>query len=160
MSPQRHSYMPLGSFHATRNGPTRVDHGPVEFAVHPPQERPFWVTFAALRDFEKSLDQGYTPGRNVAVQYRFSDGDDSRLPAIAAEFVRRQVAVIVAIGGLPAVAVTSATSTIPIVFSSGADPVGQGLVESLSRPGGNATGVALFTNELGPKRLELLRELA
>ena len=114
-----------------------------------------------LSSFRKGLEeQGYTPGRNVAVQYRFSDGDDSRLPAIAAEFVRRQVAVIVAIGGLPAVAVTSATSTIPIVFSSGADPVGQGLVESLSRPGGNATGAALITNELGPKRLELLRELA
>src|SRR5215211_8336336 len=108
-----------------------------------------------LSSFRKGLEEeGYAAGRNVAVQYRFSDGDDSRLPAIAADFVRRQVAVIVAIGGLPAVAVTSATSTIPIVFSSGADPVGQGLVESLRRPGGNATGVAVFSNELGPKRLE------
>src|SRR5215203_57328 len=80
-----------------------------------------------LLSFRKGLEEeGYKAGRNVAVQYRFSNGDDSRLPAIAAEFVRRQVAVIVAIGGLPAVAVTSATSTIPIVFSSGADPVGQG----------------------------------
>ena len=113
------------------------------------------------RHFAKaSKKRAIRAGRNVAVQYRFSDGDDSRLPAIAAEFVRRQVAVIVAIGGLPAVAVKGATSTIPIVFSSGADPVGQGLVESLSRPGGNATGVAVFSNELGPKRLELLRELA
>jgi putative ABC transport system substrate-binding protein len=80
------------------------------------------------------------------------------LPAIATDFVRREVAVIVA-SGPSAVAVKGATSTIPIVFSSGADPVGQGLVASLSRPGGNATGVAVFTNELGPKRLELLREL-
>ncbi|HZN29899.1 MAG TPA: ABC transporter substrate-binding protein [Xanthobacteraceae bacterium] len=113
-----------------------------------------------LSSFRKGLEEeGYAAGRNVAVQYRFSDGDDSRLAAIAADFVRRQVAVIVA-SGPSAVAVKGATSTIPIVFSSGADPVGQGLVASLSRPGGNATGVAVFTNELGPKRLELLRELA
>ena len=113
-----------------------------------------------LSSFRKGLEEeGYAAGRNVAVQYRFSDGDDSRLPAIAADFVRRQVAVIVA-SGPSAVAVKGATSTIPIVFSSGADPVGQGLVASLSRPGGNATGVAVFTNELGAKRLELLRELA
>ena len=113
-----------------------------------------------LSSFRKGLEEeGYAAGRNVAVQYRFSDGDDSRLAAIAADFVRRQVAVIVA-SGPSAVAVKGATSTIPIVFSSGADPVGQGLVTSLSRPGGNATGVAVFTNELGPKRLELLRELA
>ena len=113
-----------------------------------------------LSSFRKGLEEeGYAAGRNVAVQYRFSDGDDSRLAAIAADFVRCQVAVIVA-SGPSAVAVKGATSTIPIVFSSGADPVGQGLVASLSRPGGNATGVAVFTNELGPKRLELLRELA
>ena len=113
-----------------------------------------------LSSFRKGLEEeGYAAGRNVAIQYRFSDGDDSRLPAIAADFVRREVAVIVA-SGPSAVAVKSATSTIPIVFSSGADPVGQGLVASLSRPGGNATGVAVFTNELGPKRLDLLRELA
>ena len=113
-----------------------------------------------LSSFRKGLEEeGYAAGRNVAVQYRFSDGDDSRLPAIAADFVRRQVAVIVA-SGPSAVVVKGATSTIPIVFSSGADPVGRGLVASLSRPGGNATGVAVFSNELGPKRLELLRELA
>jgi ABC-type uncharacterized transport system substrate-binding protein len=113
-----------------------------------------------LSSFRKGLEEeGYAAGRNVAVQYRFSDGDDDRLPAIAADFVRRQVAVIVASGGLSALAVKDATSTIPIVFSTGADPVGQGLVASLSRPGGNATGVAVFSNELGPKRLELLREL-
>jgi putative tryptophan/tyrosine transport system substrate-binding protein len=113
-----------------------------------------------LLSFRKGLEEeGYAAGRNVAVQYRFSDGDDSRLPAIAADFVRRQVAVIIA-SGPSAVAAKGATSSIPIVFSSGANPVGQGLVASLSRPGGNATGVAVFTNELGPKRLELLRQLA
>ena len=104
-------------------------------------------------------EEGYAAGRNIAVQYRFSDGDDSRLPAIAADFVRRQVAVIVA-SGPSAVVVKGATSTIPIVFSSGDDPVGRGLVASLNRPGGNATGVVVFSNELGPKRLGLLRELA
>src|SRR5215204_934485 len=83
-----------------------------------------------LSSFRKGLEEeGYTAGRNVAVQYRFSDGDDSRLPAIAAEFVRHQVAVIVA-SGPSAVAVKAATSTIPIVFSTGADPVGLGLVAS------------------------------
>lgn len=113
-----------------------------------------------LSSFRKGLEEeGYAAGRNVALQYRFSDGDDRRLPAIAADFVRRQVAVIVA-SGPSAEAVKGATSTIPIVFSSGADPVGRGLVASLNRPGGNATGVAVFSNELGPKRLELLRELA
>ena len=112
-----------------------------------------------LSSFRKGLEEeGYAAGRNVAVQYRFSDGDDSRLPAIAADFVRRQVAVIVA-SGPSALAVKGATSTIPIVFSTGADPVGQGLVASHSRPGGNATGVAVVSNELGAKRLELLREL-
>jgi ABC-type uncharacterized transport system substrate-binding protein len=113
-----------------------------------------------LASFRKGLEeQGYIAGRNVAVLYRFSDGDDSRLPAIAGDFVRRQVAVIIA-SGPSAVAVKGATSIIPIVFSTGADPVEQGLVASLSRPGGNATGVAVFTNQLGPKRLDLVRELA
>ena len=112
-----------------------------------------------LSSFRKGLEEeGYAAGRNVTVQYRFSDGDDSRLPTIAADFVRRQVAVIIA-SGPSAMVVKGATSTIPIVFSTGADPVGQGLVASLGRPGGNATGVAVFTNELGAKRLELLREL-
>ena len=112
-----------------------------------------------MSSFQKGLEEeGYSNGLNVAIQYRFADGDERRLPAIAAEFVRAQASLIVA-SGPSAIAAKDATSTIPIVFSSGADPVRQGLVGSLSRPGGNATGVAVLSNELGPKRLALLREL-
>ena len=113
-----------------------------------------------MSSFRKGLEEeAFAIGRNIAVEYRFSDGNEDRLPAIAADFVRRQVAVIVASGTPSAIAAKASTSTVPIVFSMGIDPVGQGLVASMNRPGGNATGVAVFTNELGPKRLELLREL-
>jgi putative tryptophan/tyrosine transport system substrate-binding protein len=113
-----------------------------------------------LSSFRKGLEEeGFAIGKNVAIEYRFSDGNEHPLPAIAADFVRRQAAVIVASGTPSAIAAKSSTSTVPIVFSMGIDPVGQGLVASMNRPGGNATGVAVFTNELGPKRLELLREL-
>ena len=113
-----------------------------------------------LSFFRKGLEEeGFAIGRNIAVEYRFSDGNEDRLPAIAADFVRRPTAVIVASGTPSAIAAKTSTSTVPIVFSMGIDPVGQGLVASMNRPGGNATGVAVFTNELGPKRLELLREL-
>jgi ABC-type uncharacterized transport system substrate-binding protein len=90
---------------------------------------------------------------------RLSDGDENRLPAIASDFVRRRTAIIVASRTPSAMAAKAATSTIPIVFSTGIDPVAQGLVASMNRPDGNATGVAVFSNELGPKRLGLLREL-
>jgi putative ABC transport system substrate-binding protein len=114
-----------------------------------------------LLSFGKGLEEeGFTIGKNITVSYRFSDGDEDRLPAIAADFVRRRTAVIVASGTPSAVAAKVATSTIPIVFSTGIDPVAQGLVATMNRPGGNATGVAVFTNELGPKRLGLLCELA
>jgi putative tryptophan/tyrosine transport system substrate-binding protein len=113
-----------------------------------------------LSFFRKGLEEeGFAIGRNIAVEYRFSDGNEDRLPAIAADFVRRPTAIIVASGTPSAIAAKASTSTVPIVFSMGIDPVGQGLVASMNRPGGNATGVAVFTNELGPKRLELLREL-
>jgi ABC-type uncharacterized transport system substrate-binding protein len=114
-----------------------------------------------LPSFGKGLEEeGFTIGKNIAVEYRFSDGDETRLPAIAADFVRRRATVIVASGTPSAVAAKAATSTVPIVFSTGIDPVAQGLVASMNRPGSNATGVAVFTNELGPKRLGLLCELA
>jgi putative ABC transport system substrate-binding protein len=105
-------------------------------------------------------ETGYVEGQNVAIEYRWAEGSYDRLPALAAELVGRKVDVIVAQGGnLPALAAKSATSTIPIVFASGGDPIGDGLVASLARPGGNLTGVSFLGVELNPKRLELLSEL-
>jgi putative tryptophan/tyrosine transport system substrate-binding protein len=110
--------------------------------------------------FLGGLEQaGFVVGRNVAIEYRFAEGRSDRLPMLAAELVRTPVALLVAVGGPAAVAAKKATATIPIVFGSGADPVQLGLVASLNRPGGNATGVHVFTTEIIPKRMELLREV-
>ena len=120
------------------------------------------VSMSLVEAFRRGLkENGFIDGENVAIEFRWARGDYSRLPALATDLVGRRVTVITAVGGEPSpLAAKQATSTIPIVFGIGGDPVSAGLVQSFNRPGGNVTGVTLLTNMMEPKRLGLLRELA
>jgi putative ABC transport system substrate-binding protein len=150
----------LGGAAATWPLATRAQQSamPVIGFLHPGSRDP---NVDRLRGFDRGLKEvGYVEGENVAIVYRFADGQANRLPELAADLVRRRVAVIVTTTGRGPLVAQAATTTIPIVFAVNEDPVNLGLVASLARPGGNLTGVNFLNAELNAKRLQLLRQLA
>ena len=131
---------------------------PVIGFLHSGSPNPYTKMVAAFR--QGLRDTGYVEGQNVAIEFRWAEGRNDRLPALAAELVRGPVAALAAVGGnVTALAAKAATSSIPIVFNTGGDPIKAGLVDSFNRPGGNLTGVSFFGVALGQKRLELILEL-
>jgi putative ABC transport system substrate-binding protein len=130
---------------------------PVIGYLHSASPGPFAPFVVAFR--QGLREAGFVDGQNVAIEYRWAEGRFDRLPAMATELVERRVSLIVAQGGTPAALAAKAAGTIPIVFSTGGDPVKEGLVASLSRPGGNVTGISVLTAQLAAKRLEIMREV-
>ena len=131
---------------------------PVIGYIHPTSPAESANLLAAFRN--GLMEAGYVENQNIAIEFRWAERQYDRLPALADDLVRRHVAAIVAVGGDPVVlAAKQATTTVPVIFNTGSDPVKLGIVASLNRPGGNITGVAQLTGELGVKQLELLREL-
>jgi putative tryptophan/tyrosine transport system substrate-binding protein len=150
----------LGSAVVTRPLAARAQQGPMPVLgfLGSASAKGYASTVAAV---QKGLNEaGYFEGRNLSVEYRWADFQYDRLPLLAAELVQRRVAVIFTTGSvISAIAAKSATGSIPIVFANGSDPVQFGLVASLNRPGSNVTGISFINSELGPKRIELLREV-
>jgi putative ABC transport system substrate-binding protein len=134
---------------------------PITTAIGYLSPRASGVEMQFLAEFRRGLSEtGHVAGKNLTIEYRWAEGQYDRLPVLAADLIREKVSVIATTGGpQPARAALAATSSIPIVFTSGSDPVEDGLVRSLNRPGGNVTGIHTFTTSLGPKRLEVLGEL-